>query len=74
MVPKLPLSTGPFINPPVILRGIALMQDATLFSDGFVWFRQSRTESGIFRVIAEAKTMVRARQLLHEGKKLLLEK
>jgi short subunit dehydrogenase-like uncharacterized protein len=32
LAPTLP---GPFINPPVILRGIALMRDATLFSDHF---------------------------------------
>jgi len=32
LAPTLP---GPFINPPVILRGIALAQDATLFSDDF---------------------------------------
>jgi short subunit dehydrogenase-like uncharacterized protein len=32
LAPTLP---GPFINPPVILRGIALMQDATLFSADF---------------------------------------
>jgi short subunit dehydrogenase-like uncharacterized protein len=34
LAPTLP---GPFINPPVILRGIALMQDATLFSDDFAY-------------------------------------
>ena len=34
LAPTLP---GPFINPPVILRGVALMQDATLFSDDFVY-------------------------------------
>ena len=32
LAPTLP---GPFINPPVILRGIALAQDTTLFSDDF---------------------------------------
>ena len=32
LAPTLP---GPFINPPVILRGIALAQDATLFSADF---------------------------------------
>jgi len=32
LAPTLP---GPFINPPVILRGIALAQDATLFSSDF---------------------------------------
>jgi len=30
-----PTLPGPFINPPVILRGIALAQDATLFSSDF---------------------------------------
>ena len=32
LAPTLP---GPFINPPVILRGVALMQDATLFDPAF---------------------------------------
>ncbi len=32
LAPTLP---GPFINPPVILRGIALMNDSTLFSETF---------------------------------------
>jgi len=32
LAPTLP---GPFINPPVILRGIALAQDSTLFSEDF---------------------------------------
>jgi short subunit dehydrogenase-like uncharacterized protein len=32
LAPTLP---GPFINPPVILRGVALAQDATLFSSDF---------------------------------------
>ncbi len=34
MAPTLP---GPFINPPVILRGIALAQDSSLFSEDFAY-------------------------------------
>lgn len=37
----------------------------------FVTFRMSKTEAGVYRVIADAKEEKRAKQLIEEGKKLL---
>ncbi|HLC65483.1 MAG TPA: hypothetical protein VJI46_05175 [Candidatus Nanoarchaeia archaeon] len=42
-----------------------------VFKDSFLWFRASRTESGIIRVIADARSENRAKVLIMEGLFLL---
>ena len=39
--------------------------------DSFIWFRASKTEANIFRIIADATTASEAQKLLDEGKEIL---
>jgi len=39
--------------------------------DSFVWFRASKTEANVFRIIADATTTLEAQKLLDEGRQML---
>jgi len=44
-----------------------------LFDDGFLWFRQSKTEAGVFRIIADGRDEKKVRELLEKGKEYLVK-
>ena len=39
--------------------------------DSFLWFRASKTEAGVFRILADAKNKKKAKKLLSLGAKLI---
>jgi phosphomannomutase len=44
-----------------------------VLEDGWIWYRASKTEAGVFRIITDAKTKEKADELLHKGEKAFKE-
>ena len=44
-----------------------------ILEDGWIWYRASKTEAGIFRIITDAKSKEQADELLEKGKKAFKE-
>jgi phosphomannomutase/phosphoglucomutase len=44
-----------------------------MLEDGWIWYRASKTEAGVFRIITDAKTKEKADELLEKGEKAFKE-